>query len=73
MSTVSIRLNETEKSLFENYAKLTGKSLSSLFKEALANEIEDRHDLETYYKALKEYQEDPVTISHEELKKELGL
>ena len=35
--------------------------------------IDDEYDLQVYKEAYKEYQQDPVTISHADFKKELGL
>lgn len=43
MGMVSLRLN-TKEELFRSYARYTGKSLSELFKTALAEQIEDRFD-----------------------------
>lgn len=63
MSVVSLRLNEEENNLFRTYSKHIGKSLSELFKSALANQIEDELDYETGIKALKDYEKNPVTYS----------
>ncbi len=71
MSVVSIRLNEEENNLFRTYSKHTGKSLSELFKSALANQIEDELDYETGIKALKDYEKNPVTYSIDDLILEL--
>lgn len=71
MSVVSIRLNEEENNLFRTYSKHTGKSLSELFKSALANQIEDELDYETGIKALKDYEKNPVTYSIDNLILEL--
>lgn len=71
MSVVSLRLNEEENNLFRTYSKHTGKSLSELFKSALANQIEDELDYETGIKALKNYEKNPVTYSIDDLILEL--
>lgn len=71
MSIVSLRLNEEENNLFRTYSKHTGKSLSELFKSALANQIEDELDYETGIKALKDYEKNPVTYSIDDLILEL--
>lgn len=73
MSTVTVRLNQEEESLFNAYAKLTGEGLSTLFKRKLAEAIEDEYDLKVYKQAKAEFEADPVTYSMEEVKKELGL
>ena len=46
MSTITIRLNQDEKRLFEEYAKLQDQPLSTLLKKALAEKIEDEFDLD---------------------------
>ena len=73
MATISIRLNQQEEELFKGYAELTGENLSTLFKEALKKSIDDEYDLQVYKEAYKEYQQDPVTISHADFLKELGF
>jgi len=73
MTTVSVRLNQEEETFFKSYAVLSGKSLSTLLKEALAQSIEDEYDLNIYKKAFEEYQQDSETISHDDFKKELGF
>ncbi len=71
--TVSLRLNKEEEMLIKKYAELKNMSLSDLFRNALMEKIEDEYDLESYKKAMKEYQENPKTYTLEEVKKELGI
>ncbi|WP_296111713.1 type II toxin-antitoxin system RelB family antitoxin [uncultured Anaerococcus sp.] len=71
MSVVSLRLNEEENKLFKTYSKHTGKSLSELFKSALANQIEDELDYETGIKVLKDFEKNPITYSIDDLILEL--
>lgn len=71
MSVVSLRLNEEENKLFKTYSKHTGKSLSELFKSALAEQIEDELDYETGIKVLENFQENPKTYSIDDLILEL--
>ncbi|MBP2014716.1 type II toxin-antitoxin system RelB family antitoxin [Anaerococcus degeneri] len=71
MSVVSLRLNEEENNLFKSYSKHTGKSLSELFKTALASQIEDELDYETGLKALEDFEKNPVTYSIDDLILEL--
>lgn len=74
MSTVTVRLNEEEKRLFDEYAKLNNKPLSTLLKESLEQRIEDEVDL----KAILEYEEslknnEVEYISFDEVKKRLEM
>ena len=74
MSTITIRLNSDEEKAFNEYAKLYGMPLSTLFKQTLEEKIEDEIDM----KMIKEYEEavkngDVELYTHSEVKKILGL
>lgn len=71
--TVSVRLNEKDEKLFKKYAEMHGMSLSDLFRSSVMERIEDEFDLKCYEEAMAEYEKDPVTYSHEEIGKMLGL
>ncbi|WP_289759950.1 type II toxin-antitoxin system RelB family antitoxin [Lactobacillus taiwanensis] len=73
MGNISIRLNNEEEKYFKGYAKITGKNLSTLFKQSLEDRIETEYDLKLYRAAHEEYEKDTETISHADFKKELGL
>lgn len=73
MATVTIRLNKQEEEYFKTYAEFTGEKLSSLFKQALEEKIEDEYDLKAGLKALEEFEKDPQTISFEEVKAKYAL
>lgn len=70
---VSIRLNDEDTRLFKSYAELNGLTLSDLFRESVIKRIEDEYDLRLYYEAMEEYKKNPVTYTHEEIKKMLKL
>ncbi len=69
----SIRLSEEEKGLDESYARLHSMSLGEAFKKALFEKIEDEYDIAVAEEAYREYLEDPVVYSHEEMRERLGL
>ena len=71
--TVSVRLNENDEKLFKKYAEMHGMSLSDLFRDSVMERIEDEFDLQCYEAAKAEYEENPVTYTLDEVKKELGL
>ena len=52
MTVTTIRLNKNEENLFLSYSKLTGQPMSTLFKEALREKIEDYLDLQAGLEAL---------------------
>ena len=49
------------------------ETLSTLFKKALLEKIEDEFDLKVGQKALAEYKQDPVTYSVAEMRAKYGL
>lgn len=74
MSTITVRLNKDEERAFNEYAKLYGIPLSTLFKNALEEKIEDEIDM----RAILEYEEgiknnSAQVYDHDEVKKILGL
>lgn len=73
MPTLSLRVSSDEDKLLRSYADVKGISLNDLLKNAAIEKIEDEIDLETYNKALEEFEKNPVTYSHEEVMKELGF
>ena len=70
---VSIRMSEEEKRVAESYAKLHGLTLSEAIKRALFEKIEDEYDIADAEESYREFEKDPKTYSHEEIKKMLGL
>lgn len=74
MGTITIRLNNEEEKIFNEYAKLYGMPLSTLFKQSLEEKIEDEIDM----KIINEYEENVKNgcvevYDHSEVKKMLGL
>lgn len=70
---ISIRMTEEEKKLANAYAQLNGISLSEAIKRAYFEKIEDEYDIALADAALRDYEKDHKTYSHEEIKKMLGL
>ncbi len=72
--TITVRLNAEEEKIFNEYAKLQGLPLSTLFKKILEEKLEDEFDLRTiaeYEKDLEDGNIEFVTL--EEVMKEQGL
>lgn len=72
MSTVSLRLNDKDDTLIRKYAELHNMDLSTFIRQAVIEKIEDEYDLSLFDKVWEEEQNEDH-ISHEDLKKELGL
>ena len=68
-STMTIRLDASEKQLISDYAKTFGISVSEFVRDSILEKIEDELDLQDWYKAKEEFEADPVTISSEDIAK----
>lgn len=66
-STMTIRLDSSEKELISDYAKTFGISVSEFVRNSILEKIEDELDLKDWYKAKEEFDADPVMISAEEI------
>ena len=71
--TISLRLSDEDTALIRKYAELHNLSLSELIRQTLMERIENEFDLDAYEKAMEEYRENPVTYSHDEVRKMLEL
>lgn len=74
MSTTTIRLNDEEEKAFNEYAKLYGIPLSTLFKKSLEEKIENEIDMKTISRYEDNIKNGCVEFySHDQVKKMLGL
>ena len=71
--TISLRLPDEDSMLIKKYAELNKISVSELIRQTILERIEDEYDLIAYEKAIREYKENPVTYSLDEVESELGL
>lgn len=72
MGTISIKFTDEDEALIKKYAKLNKIDVSTFIREAVIERIEDEHDAALAEKIWEEVK-DQEMISHEDLKKELGL
>lgn len=73
MSTITFRVSEEEKSFMLAMADLNGMTISELVRTKLLETLEDQIDLDIYKKAMENHYALDESISHEEMKRELGL
>lgn len=71
--SVSIRFNDSELAAIKTYATSYGMTVSECIRRAILEQIEDEYDLQVFEEAYAEYKKNPVTYTHEEVKKELGI
>lgn len=72
MSTISLRLNDKDDKLIRKYAELHNMDLSSFIRETVLEKIEDEYDLTLFNKVWDQDQKEE-RVSHEDLKRDLGL
>lgn len=73
MSNITFRVSEEEKAFMLAMADLNGMTVSELARTTLLETLEDQIDMDIYNKAMKDHKSLDESISHEEMKRELGL
>ena len=67
-TTATLRLDETEKAIIQNYANSKGMTMSEFMKKVVLDYIEDEYDLKIYKEYLKEKANGTLkTYSHKEV------
>ena len=66
--TVKIHLSRQEKKLALDYAKRNGVSLSTAIKDVFFEKIEDEYDIAVADMALRQYEKDHISYSHDKVK-----
>lgn len=69
----SMRFTDEERKLIDSYAKLHAMATAEVIRRAILKEIEDEYDITLAEEAQKEYEADPTTYSHDEVKELLDL
>lgn len=70
---VYVKMTRKEKQLAKDYAKRNGLSLSTAMKQSLFEKIEDEYDIALADSGIKEYEENHIAYTHDEVVKELDL
>ena len=65
---INIVLTKEEKKTAKMYAKRHGLSLDMAMKDAFFDQVENEYDIVTADKALQDFEKDPITYTHEEVK-----
>lgn len=71
--TISLRLSDEDSQLIKSYAAMKKMSVSDVMRNAAIEAIEDEYDLQAYYKAMEEFKKNPITFSHEEVRRMLEI
>ncbi|MGY3777895.1 type II toxin-antitoxin system RelB family antitoxin [Isobaculum melis] len=73
MHTINFQVSEEEKSFILAMADLNGMTISELVRTKLLETLEDQMDKDIYKKAMENHDTLDESISHEEMKRELGV
>ena len=66
-TTLSVRLDTSEKEAISDYASVFGQSVSEFMRQAALQRIEDELDLEIAIRAKAEFEADPQMIPAEDI------
>ncbi len=69
----AVRFSPEEEEVIEQYQQLTGLTVSEIIRRGTMEMIDEELDLDICRKALDDYKKNPITYSHEEMMKRLGL
>ena len=67
MTTISLRLEDTDAQLIKEYASMKRLTVSELIRQTVMDRIEEEFDLHAYRKAVEAFRNDPATYTHEEV------
>ncbi len=71
--TMTLRINEADQKLIQDFARLHNMSVSEFLRRAALEKIEDELDIQLAEKAYAAYKANPATYTMDEIKKEFGL
>ena len=73
MGTISLRMDEEDEKLIKEYSKTKNITVSSLFRNAVLEKIEDEIDMDLYHIAMKQHIANPQVVSFDEMMKEIDF
>ena len=73
MGTISLRMDEEDEKLIKEYAKTKNITVSSRFRNAVLEKIEDEIDMDLYHIAMKQHIANPQVVSFDEMMKEIDF
>ena len=73
MGTISLRMDEEDEKLIKEYAKTKNITVSSLFRNAVLEKIEDEIDMDLYHIAMKQHIANPQVVSFDEMMNEIDF
>ncbi|EAC8225572.1 ribbon-helix-helix protein, CopG family [Listeria monocytogenes] len=72
MGIITVRVDEKEKEMIQQFAEINQVSVSTLIRQLLMEKMDDEVDLRLYAEAMEDQKEHPETYSFDTVMKELG-
>lgn len=72
MTIITLRINNEDEKVIKEYAKSKNISVSALFRNSVLEKIEDDIDLNLYKQVMHDYEENPESLSFDEMLEELS-
>ncbi|HAC0982503.1 TPA_asm: ribbon-helix-helix protein, CopG family [Listeria monocytogenes] len=72
MGIITVRVDEKEKEMIQQFAEINQVSVSTLIRQLLMEKMDDEVDLRLYAEAMEDQKEHPETYSFDQVMKELG-
>ncbi len=70
---LSLELEKDELVMLEKYAKKHNLTAAEFIKRTVLERIKDENDMEVYESAIKMYNKNPLSYTHQSVMRELGL
>ncbi len=67
MTTISLRLEDTDAQLIKEYAGIKQMTVSELIRQTVLERIAEEFDLHAYKKAVETFRDVPATYTHKEV------
>lgn len=72
MADILLKINPEDEKVIKEYAKSKNISVSTLFRNSVLEKIEDDIDLNLYKQAMQDFEENPESLSFDDMREELS-
>ena len=72
MADILLKINPEDEKVIKEYAKSKNISVSTLFRNSILEKIEDDIDLNLYKQAMQDFEENPESLSFDDMREELS-
>ena len=72
MADILLKINPEDEKVIKEYAKSKNISVSTVFRNSILEKIEDDIDLNLYKQAMQDFEENPESLSFDDMREELS-